>query len=212
MKKFLAEFIGTFLMVFIGTGSVIVNSLHSNIGQFGIGISFGVAVSLSIFLFARFSGAHINPAVSIAFFLKKQLKFNQLLGYILFQIFGALLASGLLHLFFTSNPASLGATIPSGSWQESFILEFFLTFALMLVILIVQKKNLSVLYASLIIGLTVGLEAYFFGPISGASMNPARSIAPAIVSSNINHLWLYIVATITGSCFALLPFCFKGDS
>ena len=212
MKKFLAEFIGTFLMVFIGTGSVIVNSLHSNIGQFGIGISFGVAVSLSIFLFARFSGAHINPAVSIAFFLKKQLKFNQLLGYILFQIFGALLASGLLHLFFPSNPASLGATIPSGSWQESFILEFFLTFALMLVILIVQKKNLSVLYASLIIGLTVGLDAYFFGPISGASMNPARSIAPAIVSLNINHLWLYVVATITGSCFALLPFCFKGDS
>ena len=212
MKKFLAEFIGTFLMVFIGTGSVIVNSLHSNIGQFGIGISFGVAVSLSIFLFARFSGAHINPAVSIAFFLKKQLKFNQLLGYILFQIFGALLASGLLHLFFPSKPASLGATIPSGSWQESFILEFFLTFALMLVILIVQKKNLSVLYASLIIGLTVGLEAYFFGPISGASMNPARSIAPAIVSLNINHLWLYVVATITGSCFALLPFCFKGDS
>jgi aquaporin Z len=212
MKKYLAELLGTFLMVFIGTGSVIINALHSNIGQLGIGLSFCIAVSLSIYLFAKFSGAHINPAVSIAFYFKKQLKFNQLLAYILFQLIGAIFASVLLHYIFPANPANLGITIPSGSWQESFMLELILTFILMYVILLVQKNEFDVLSSALIIGLVVGLEAYFFGPICGASMNPARSIAPALISFNTNHLWLYIVATVIGSCLALLPFLSKDDS
>jgi aquaporin NIP len=209
MKKYFSELIGTFLMVFIGTGSVVINSLHNNIGQIGVGISFGIAVALSIFLFAKFSGAHINPAVSIALFFKDKLNAKELIGYVMFQLIGAILASLSLKVLFPLDKSSLGATIPSGTWQESFVLELFLTFFLMLVILFVQKKKLAVLPSALIIGLVVGLEAYFVGPISGASMNPARSIAPALISENINHLWLYIVATILGACIALYPFTSK---
>lgn len=212
MRKYFSELAGTFLMVFIGTGSVILNSLFNNIGQLGIGVSFGIAVSLSIFLFAKFSGAHINPAVSIALFLKKQLKSEELIGYISFQLIGAILASISLHLLYPLDGSSLGATIPSGTWQESFVLELLLTFFLMLVILIVQKKKLGILASALIIGLVVGLEAYFVGPICGASMNPARSIAPGLISGNMNHLWVYIVATVLGACLALLPFSFKDAS
>ena len=212
MKKYFSELIGTFLMVFIGTGSVIINSIYNNIGQLGIGISFGFAVSLSICLFAKFSGAHINPAVSIALFFKKKLEVIELTAYIVFQIIGAILASLFLDLLFPLDTSSLGATIPSGSWQESFMLEFLLTFVLMTVVLFVQYKKYSIVSSALIIGLVVGLEAYFVGPICGASMNPARSIGPAFVSANTIHLWLYIVATILGACLALLPFSFTDFS
>lgn len=212
MKKYFSECIGTFLMVFIGTGSVIINSVYNNIGQLGIGISFAFAVALSIYFFARFSGAHINPAVSFALFFKKKLSLIELTLYVFFQIIGAIFASLFLDILFPLDNSSLGATIPSGSWQESFILEFLLTFVLMTVVLFVQNKNFSILSSSLIIGLVVGLEAYFVGPICGASMNPARSIGPALISTNTTHLWLYIVATVFGACLALLPFSFKGFS
>jgi aquaporin Z len=212
MKKYFSELAGTYLMVFIGTGSVIVNSLYSNIGQLGICVSFGMAVALSIFLFAKFSGAHINPAVSIAMFFKKQLKPNELAGYISFQLIGGILASLSLYLLYPLDSSSLGATIPSGTWQESFVLELLLTFFLMVVILIVQNKKFGILSSALVIGTVVGLEAYFLGPICGASMNPARSIAPGLISGNMNHLWLYIVATVLGACLALLPFYSKDIS
>ena len=189
-------------MVFIGTGSIIFNDLVFDTGQLGIGVAFSIGVALSIFLFGKYSGAHINPAVTIALFFNKKTSLNQLFGYIFFQISGALFASIVLQQIFPIH-SLLGVTQPSGTVLESFLLELLLTFLLMLVILIVgQKKSISK-HVFWIIGLFVGLEAFFAGPICGASMNPARSIGPAIVSANLIHLWIYIIATTIGALLSV---------
>jgi aquaporin NIP len=156
-----------------------------------------------IYAFGDISGAHLNPAVSIAFTLGGKFPVTQLLPYILSQSAGALLASLTLKLLF---PASeyLGATLPAGSDLQSFVLEFILTFFLMLVIINVAKGSKEQgMFAGLAIGSVVGLEAMFAGPICGASMNPARSMAPALVSGHVEHLWIYIVATIVGAAAAI---------
>ena len=199
MKKYWAELIGTFILVFTGTGAIVTNELYASVTHLGVGLTFGLVVMAVIFSIGEISGAHINPAVSIAFWVAKRMDGKEVLPYILFQILGAFLASFTIKMLFPESNM-LGATLPAGSWEQSFILEFILTFILMFVILQVSSGSNEVgVLAGIAIGAVVGLEAIFAGPVSGASMNPARSIAPAVMTGHLTHLWLYIVATTLGA-------------
>ncbi len=204
MRKYLAELLGTFALVFCGTGAIIINQETSGaVSHVGIAITFGFIVMSMIYTFGNISGAHLNPAVTIAFTLSGRFPPKELLPYIISQIVGALLASVVLHYLFPSNEL-LGTTLPAGSESQSFILEFILTFFLMLVIINVATGSKEQgMFAGLAIGSVVLLEAMFAGPICGASMNPARSLAPALVSGHLIHLWIYLTATTGGAALAI---------
>ena len=202
MKKYIAELIGTFALVFCGTGAIVINDVtNGTVSHVGIATTFGLIVTVMIYSFGSISGAHINPAVSVAFSFTDRFDKKMVLGYIVAQISGAFLASGTLRLLFAEHD-NLGATIPLGSWQQSFVLEVILTYLLMIVILFVSQNRSLNQFTGIAVGGTVLLEALFAGPITGASMNPARSIAPAMVSGNISQLWLYIAAPILGAILA----------
>jgi aquaporin NIP len=220
-KKLIAELIGTFILVFAGTGAIIINDIANAIGHVGIALTFGFVIVALIYSFAHVSGAHFNPAVTVAFWSMGEFERKNVIPYISAQILGGVLASLALYLLLRENfvlvsdVSYLGATLPSGSASQSFGFEFILTFILMIVICSSAVHGKATKdFAGLAIGLTVGLESMFAGPITGASMNPARSIAPALVSGNFEHLWLYIVATILGAVCAALVFLkvFKLDS
>jgi aquaporin NIP len=204
MRKYVAEIIGTFALVFCGTGAIIINSeTGGSIGHAGVAITFGLVVMAMIYALGDISGAHLNPAVTIAFTIAGRFQTRQLLPYVGSQLAGALLASGVLRLLFPRD-LHLGATIPAGSSAQSFVLEVILSFFLMLVILSVASGNKEKgLFAGLAIGSVVMLEAMFAGPICGASMNPARSMGPALVSGHLTQLWIYIVAPIAGAAAAI---------
>jgi len=206
MKKYIAELIGTYALVFFGTGAIIVNDIANNsFGLTGIAIAFGLVVTMMIYTFGSISGAHINPAVSIAFYFKKDISLKNTLYYILFQIIGAILASLTLKILFTDHQ-TLGMTLPSGSVLQSFIMEIISTFFLMLVILgITEQETIQVQsLAGILIGATVTAMIFTAGPISGGSFNPARSIGPAIVAGNFQYLWLYVLSPILGALVAVL--------
>jgi aquaporin NIP len=216
LKRLLGEFLGTFGLVFCGTGAIVINQESNGvITHVGIAIVFGLIVMAMILSFGHISGAHINPAVSIALCVSKRFSWRHLAPYVLAQLAGALLASYILHYLFPVNEY-LGATIPSGSDVQSYVLEFILTFLLMIVILTsTQKKDHSLLGPSLAIGATVGLEALFAGPVCGASMNPARSLSPAIIGGHYQSLWVYIFGPVMGALvgsfvFAILNEDFAG--
>jgi aquaporin NIP len=203
MKKLLAEFLGTYALVFAGTGAIIINQeAHGVITHVGIAITFGLVVMSMIYAFGDISGAHLNPAVSIAFTLAGRFEAKQLAPYILTQLAGALAASMTLRLLFPANEL-LGATMPAGSEMQSFVLEFILTFFLMLVIFnVAYGSKEQGMMAGIAIGSVVGLEAMFAGPVCGASMNPVRSLGPAIASMHLEHIWIYIAAPILGAALA----------
>jgi aquaporin NIP len=204
MKKYIAELIGTFSLVFCGTGAIIINQQSNGaVTHLGIAITFGLIVMAMIYALGNISGAHLNPAVTIALSVAKKFEAKQIAPYILSQLIGALAASFVLKYLFPAN-AFLGATIPAGPEMQSFVLELILTFMLMLVILQMAFGNKEQnMFAGVAIGATVLLEALFAGPICGASMNPARSIAPAIASGHMEHLWIYIIATTLGAVAAV---------
>ena len=204
MKKYIAEFLGTFALVFAGTGAIIIDQqTHGSITHVGVSITFGLIVMSMIYALGDISGAHLNPAVSIAFAAAKKFELKELIPYITSQLAGALAASFTLKYLFPAN-RFLGATIPAGSDMQSFILEFILTFFLMLVIINVAKGSKEQgMFAGLAIGSVVALEAMFAGPICGASMNPARSFGPAVVSGHMEHLWIYLSATTLGASSAI---------
>jgi len=204
MKKYLAEFLGTYALVFAGTGAIIIDQVtHGSITHAGVAITFGLIVMSMIYALGDISGAHLNPAVSIAFAAAKKFPLKELIPFVISQLSGAVSASFTLKYLFPANQF-LGATIPAGSDLQSFILEFILTFFLMLVIINVAKgSNEQGMFAGLAIGSIVALEAMFAGPICGASMNPARSLAPAVVSGHTEHLWIYLSATIFGAVAAI---------
>lgn len=204
MRRPLAEFLGTFILVFAGTGAIVINQACGGvIGHPGIALTFGLVVLAMIYTFGDISGAHLNPAVTVAFAAAKRFPWKEVPPYLAAQLAGAFAASGLLKFLFP-GPGTLGATLPAGSASQSFVLEVVLTAILMLVILGVstgaKEKGIT---AGIAIGATVGLEAMFAGPACGASMNPARSLAPAIVSGHLQHLWLYPVATVLGALLAV---------
>ena len=204
MRKYLAEFIGTFSIVFCGTGAIIINQESGGaITHVGIAMTFGLIVAAMIYTVGDISGAHLNPAVTIAFWFSKTFPGKEILPYILSQGLGAFAASFTLKFLFPSN-IMLGSTLPSGSPMQSFILELILTFILMFVIIHVAKGSKEQgMFAGVAIGGVVLLEAKFAGPICGASMNPIRSIAPALTSGHLEHLWLYILAPILGALLAV---------
>jgi aquaporin Z len=205
MQRYISELIGTFALVFCGPGAVIINDVSGGmVSHVGIAITFGLIVMAMIYSIGEISGAHINPAVTIAFWASGRFDKKEVLPYITAQIIGAILASAVLYLLFPLHETQ-GATLPLGSAMQSFILEVILTFILMFVIIKVSTGSKETgTMAGIAIGGVVGLEAMFAGPITGASMNPARSIAPAIFSGNFEHLWLYITAPIIGALLAIL--------
>jgi aquaporin NIP len=208
VRKLFAEFVGTFCLVFAGTGAIVINEVRGGvIGHAGIALTFGLIVLAMIYTFGDVSGAHLNPAVTTAFAVSGRLPWREVPGYVGVQIGGGVAASGLLRILFPSHER-LGATLPSGPASQSFILEVVLTFILMLVILSVstgaKEKGIT---AGIAIGAVVALEAMFAGPISGASMNPARSLGPALVSGHFAHLWIYLLAPVGGALLAIPACC-----
>ncbi len=205
MKKYLSEIIGTFGLVFCGTGAIIINDISvGTVTHIGIAITFGLIVTTMIYAFGDISGAHLNPAVTVAFWFSGRFPAKEILPYITGQLIGAFAASGLLKFLFPTH-LTLGTTLPAGTATQSFIIEIILTFLLMLVIINVSTgaKEKGIV-AGIAIGFVVLLGATFAGPITGASMNPARSIAPALLSGQIQHLWIYITAPVIGALFAIL--------
>lgn len=204
MKKYLAEFLGTFILIFVGTGCVVVNhQTNGALGLPGIAAVWGFVIIALIYAFGDISGTHLNPAVSIAFAVDKRFEWKEIPAYLGSQLSGALLAS-LSLMFLFPDSKTLGVTQPSGSETQSFILEVIMTFILMLVILRVsvgaKEKGIT---AGIAIGGTVWLLVLFGGPVSGTSLNPTRSIAPAVITGNFQSLWLYIVAPTAGALLAV---------
>jgi len=204
-KRFISEIIGTFALVFCGTGAMVINDFTGGtVTHVGVAITFGLIVMGMIYAFGDISGAHMNPAVTIGFAYAKKFPWKEVPAYVLAQLIGAFLASGILLYLFPESQ-TLGATLPGLPALKVFILEIILSFFLMVVIINVStgSKEIGVV-AGIAIGSIVLLEAMFAGPITGASMNPARSIAPAVVSGNIADLWIYIFAPIIGCVLAVV--------
>ncbi len=207
MRRYLAEFIGTFGLVFAGCRAIVINAhTGGQVTQVGIGLTFGLVVAAMIYATGHLSGAHLNPAVSLAFAVTRHFPLRYLLPYSVAQLAGAAAAGGTLRLLF-GPIASLGATLPRGSAWQALVLEGILTFFLMSVIMAMATDSRAVgQSAPLAIGGTVGLEALFAGPISGASMNPARSFGPALASGEFAHHWVYWIAPIAGALLGAMTY------
>src|SRR5262245_17353839 len=205
MRRLAAELLGTFALVFAGTGAIVINDVSGGtVSHVGIALTFGLIVLAMIYAVGDVSGAHLNPAVTLGFFAARRFEARWVAPYVASQCAGALIASLALRLMFPTN-ATLGATLPAGDPLQSFVLEAVLTFLLMFVILSVStgSKEKGVL-AGVAVGSVIALEALFAGPISGASMNPARSLAPALVSLRLDGLWVYLTAPVLGACAGVL--------
>lgn len=203
-----AEAIGTFALVFAGCGAVMVDAKTHQLGHVGVAISFGLVIMFGIYAVGHISGAHFNPAVTFAFALTRHFPWPRALAYWGAQVAGALIAAALLRGSL-GNVADTGATLPSGSQGQSFLWELVLSAFLMFVVLAVATDTRAVGEAAAIaIGGTIALDAMFGGPVSGASMNPARSLAPALVSGNLHALWLYLVAPVLGTAVGGLAYQF----
>jgi aquaporin NIP len=206
VRLLLAEAIGTFALVFAGCGAVMVDAKTHHLGHVGVAITFGLVIMFGIYAVGHISGAHFNPAVTFGFALTRHFPWTRAVGYWAAQIVGAIAAAAVLRGSL-GNVAHLGATLPSGSQGQSFLWELILTFFLMFVIMSVATDTRAVGEAAAIaIGGTVGLDAMFGGPISGASMNPARSLGPALVGGDLHALWLYVAAPLVGAALGALAY------
>lgn len=204
-KRLFAEALGTFALVFAGTTAIVANS-GGAVSHVGVALTFGLVVFAMIAAVGDVSGAHLNPAVTVGFYIARRLHGAVVVPYVLSQCAGAVLASLVVRVLFPAE-IGLGATFPAGPIYQSWVLEVLLTAGLMFVILSVSvgasEKGIT---AGLAIGAVVALEALFAGPISGASMNPARSLGPALVSWQLGSLWLYLSAPLIGAALAV-PAC-----
>ena len=207
MKKLIAESIGTFALVFAGTGAIVIDGVSGgSVTHVGVALTFGLSVLAMIYTLGDISGAHINPAITIGFWFSGRFAGRNVLPYVASQCAGAFVASAILRFLFPQNRL-LGTTLPAGPPWQSFVLEFILTAILMFVILGVstgaREKGIT---AGIVVGSVIALEAMFAGPICGASMNPARSLAPAVVSAHLQNLWIYLAAPVAGA-FAGIFLC-----
>jgi aquaporin NIP len=208
VRALTAEAVGTFALVFAGAGAVVVDDKTHALGHVGVAITFGLVIMAMIYAVGHISGAHFNPAVTFAFALTRHFPWRRALAYWAAQLAGATVAAAVIRGSL-GNHAHLGATLPSGSQAQSFVWESVLTFFLMFVIMAVATDTRAVGEAAAIaIGGTVGLDAMFGGPISGASMNPARSFGPAVVGGDLHALWLYLVAPLLGAAVGALAYQF----
>ncbi|MBI5773194.1 MAG: aquaporin [Verrucomicrobia bacterium] len=204
-QRIAAEFIGTFALVFSGTGAIVINQATGGaVTHVGVALTFGLVVLAMIYALGDVSGAHLNPAVTLGFVVARRFPAADAPAYVASQCAGAFAASGLLRVLFPENQL-LGTTLPTGPAMQSFVLEIVLTAMLMFVILGVstgaKEKGIT---AGIAVGAVIALEALFAGPISGASMNPARSLAPAVVSGHLEHLWVYLAAPALGALLAVV--------
>jgi aquaporin NIP len=204
MRKYVAEAIATFILIFVGTGSVVVNNMSGGqITHVGISLTWGLLVMAMIYAVGDTSGAHLNPAVTFGFWLAGRLPALSILPYVISQLAGALAASLLVRLLF--HAATLGGTQPSGSAWQSFVLEIVLGAILMFVVLgVASGPKEKGLLAGVAIGGVIAFEVLFAGPISGASMNPARSLAPAIVGGSLANIWVYLAGPLVGVALGVL--------
>ena len=214
MNRYAAEGFGTFALVFAGTGAIVVNDLSGGaVTHLGIALTFGFIVASMIYALGDISGAHFNPAVTLGFWLARRLPGREVAPYVASQVLGALAASGAVRSILGAHP-TLGATLPSGAAAQSFVLEVMLSLLLVFTILSVstgaRERGVTAGFA---VGAVVALCALFGGPISGASMNPARSIGPAVLSGQLGSLWLYLLAPAVGAGLAVgVCRCTRGES
>jgi aquaporin NIP len=208
LRRAAAEAIGVFALVFAGCGAIVAEAEHPGaLGAVGIALVFGLIVMAMIYAIGHLSGAHLNPAVTLAFALTRHLPRNEAAAYLLAQVAGALVAAALLAAIWPGEPAALGATLPTVGAGSAFVYEAVLTAFLMFVIMAVATDTRAVgAAAAIAIGGTVGLDALFGGPVTGASMNPARSLGPALVSGELRDLWLYLVAPPLGAALGALAY------
>ena len=203
-----AEAIGTFALVFAGCGAIVTDSQRDGaLGVVGIAIVFGLVILVMIAALGHISGAHFNPAVSISFWLTRHLPGRVALAHIAAQLAGAVAAALLLWVVWPDKPADLGATLPSIAVGRALLLEAVMSAFLMLVILSVATDTRAVgAPAAIAIGATVGLDAIFGGPLTGASMNPARSFGPALVAGNFSDFWIYLAGPVLGAAVGALAY------
>ncbi len=208
IRRAAAEGIGVFALVFAGCGAIVTEAQDPGaLGTVGIALVFGLIIMAMIYATGHLSGAHLNPAVTIAFLVTRHLPRADALAYLLAQLTGALVAAGMLTAIWPSDPAALGTTLPTVGVGSALAYEAVLTAFLMFVIMAVATDTRAVgAGAAIAIGGTVGLDALFGGPITGASMNPARSIGPALVSGELHDLWIYIVAPLVGATIGALAY------
>jgi aquaporin NIP len=203
-----AEAIGTFALVVFGAGAIMVAAKYGAFGQLGIAIAFGLVIAVMVYALGHISGAHLNPAVSLAFAFSRHFPWRLVGAYWAAQFAGATAAAFLLRASL-GDIANVGATTPSGSAGQSFLWEVVLTFFLMLVIMAVATDTRAVGEAAAIaIGGTVALDALVGGPVSGASMNPARSLGPALAAGEFEALWVYLLAPLIGAALGALAYQF----
>ena len=203
-RRLAAEVFGTFGLVFLGVGAAVVDyATEGSLGRVGNGLTFGLAVFAMVLAFGKVSGAHINPAVTIGLWMAGEFPGRRVPGYIAAQIVGALIAASVLHGLFRNSGGELGSTVPAGTWEQSFGMEFMLTFFLMYAILAVGHQwRASLPLVAATAGAVVGLEATFAGGISGAAMNPARSFGPGAIAWFWEHHWIYWAGPILGAVAA----------
>jgi MIP family channel proteins len=208
LRRAAAEGIGAFALVFAGCGAIVTEAEHpGTLGTVGIAFTFGLVIMAMVYATGHLSGAHLNPAVTLAFALTRHFRARETVAYIAAQIAGALAAAGLLAAIWPGDPASLGTTLPSVGAGSALAYEAVLTAFLMFVIVAVATDTRAVgAGAAIAIGGTVGLDALFGGPITGASMNPARSIGPALVSGELHDLWIYLVGPIAGAALGAIAY------
>lgn len=208
LRRAAAEGIGVFALVFAGCGAIVSETENpGTLGTLGVALVFGLVVMAMVYATGHLSGAHLNPAVTLAFVLTRHFPRGEALAYVGCQVAGALLAAGLLAAVWPSQPAALGATLPSIGMGSAFVYEVAMTAFLMFVIMAVATDTRAVgAAAAIAIGGTVGLDALFGGPVTGASMNPARSLGPALVSGELQDLWLYLAAPPLGAALGALAY------
>ncbi|XP_004486280.1 aquaporin NIP1-2-like [Cicer arietinum] len=210
LQKLVAEVVGTFMLIFVGCGVVVTNLNNDNVVTLpGVAIVWGLAVMVLAYSLGHVSGAHFNPAVTIAQASTKRFPVQQIPTYIIAQLFGSILASVVLKVIFSDKENRFVGTLPAGSNLQAFVVEFLITFLLMFVISGVGTDNRAVNeLAALAVGSTVLLVVLFAGPITGASMNPARSLGPAIVHHEYRGIWIYLVSPILGALAGTLTYTF----
>ncbi|KAK4263943.1 hypothetical protein QN277_029293 [Acacia crassicarpa] len=207
IQKVIAEIIGTYLIIFAGCCSVVLNNLDGRVTFPGICLVWGLIVMIMVYTVGHISGGHFNPAVTVAFAIFRHFPWKQVPLYIIAQVVGSILASGSLYMLFEVNDKSYFGTLPSGSNVQSLMMEIITSFLLMFVVSAVATDNRAIgELAGIAVGMTITVDVFIAGPISGASMNPARSIGPAIVMHKYQSIWVYIAGPFIGTILGGLAY------